>query len=219
MRTFHPCPFQFKTTNIRRTGNVVDGGESLSGISDDNETTGGGFLVAEFSNGSTRDKAGGNAWRAVTDLDGGEVLIVMLCAERLFQPVGAFQEVTHSDGTPFDDDTPYVGGGLSFETTADAALRATSLQITGAADLIGGELFSIEHPNWGWRAYRIRAIQSGVISFRPPLREAVPAGTELEFYTPRCQMKMKGSSGNETTIGKYTNCAISFEEDMRKPAA
>lgn len=200
---------------------MSDGGTSLSGFRDEIESSGGGYITAEFTNGSTRDKAGGNAWRAITDLDGGEAMIVLLCAERLFQPVGALARVPHSDATPFSDATLYLSGDATYVTTADAALRDTTLQITGASELalIGGELFSILHPTWGWRAYRIREIDGDTITFRPPLREAVASGTALEFDTPRCQMKMLSSSGNETTIGRYTNCAISFVEDMRKQSA
>jgi len=219
LRTFHPCAFQFKTTDIRRVGNVLDGGTALDGTSDQTETDGGGYLQADFTNGFTRDKAGGNAWRAINDMDAGEPIIVLLCAERLFQPVGGLRKVPHSDATPFSDDTLYASGGADYETAAPAALRATTLQITGASELplIGGELFSILHPNWGWRAYRIRSVEGGTITFRPPLREAVAAGTALEFDTPRCQMRRVGAASNQTSNGRFTSCAISFAEDMRPP--
>jgi hypothetical protein len=218
-RTFHPCAYNFRTTNIRRVGNVSDGGTSLSGVSEEIEADGGGFLQADFGDGFTLDKTTGNAWRALSDADAGEAYVVLLCAERLFQPVGALATVRHSDATPFSDITPYTSSGADYTTTANAPLRAISLQISGAAELplIGGELFSIEHPTWGWRAYRVRSIDGDTISFRPPLREAVIAGTELEFDTPRCQMRFVGVVGNETEIGRYTSCAVSFAEDMRQP--
>jgi hypothetical protein len=220
MRTFHPCAFNFQKTNIRRVGNVADGGTSLSGITQEIETDGGGFLQADFSDGFTLDKTAGNAWRALSDADAGEAFVVLLCAERLFQPVGALATVPHSDVTPFGDATLYTSPGADYTTTAAAALRATSIQITGASELslIGGELFSVDHPTWGWRAYRVRSIDGDTISFRPPLREAVPAGTELEFDTPRCQMRFVSAVGNDTDIGRYGNCAVGFVEDMRKPA-
>jgi hypothetical protein len=208
-------------TNIRRVGHVVDGGTALSGITDQTESDGGGYLQADFSEGITRNKASGNAWRVITDADAGDPFIVLLCAERRFQPVGAVATVTHSDDTPFDDDTPYESGGADYETTAGAALRATSLSISGtsASPLIGGELFSVQHDTWGWRAYRVRSVDGNTITFRPPLREAIAAGTALEFDTPRCQMLITGAADNSTENGRFTSCAVSFVEDMRAPTA
>jgi hypothetical protein len=222
MRTFHPCSFQFKSTNIRRVGSVTDGGTSLSGISDKIESDGGGYLQADFTNGTTRTKAQGNAWRAITDgLGGGATaIIVMLCAERLFQPVGAMASVPHSDSTPFDDGSLYSSGGADYTATAPAALRATSMTIAGTSELplIGGELFSILHETWGWRAYRINAIDGATINFLPPLREAIAADTQLEFDTPRCQMRLAQATENPTEMGRFTACSASFVEDMRQPA-
>ena len=220
LRTFHPCAFNFRTTNTRRVGNVTDGGTSLSGFQDDIESDGGGRWQADFTNGSTRDKAAGNAWRAITDFDGGEAIIVLLCSERLFQPVGAMATVPHSDSTPFGDDSEYESGGGSYTAAADAALRATSLLISGTSELplIGGELFSILHENWGWRAYRIHSVDGANITFRPPLREAITAGTSLEFDTPRCQMKRLAAVDNTLDMGRLGSCSISFGEDMRPPA-
>jgi hypothetical protein len=220
VRTLHLCQFGFRTTNIRRVGHVLDGGTALSGIIDQVEPDGGGYLQADFSNGTARTKVAGNAWRVISDADAGEAFIVLLCAERRFQPVGAVATVTHSDDTPFDDDTPYESGSADYETTVDAALRATTLQISGTSTtpLIGGELFSIQHANWGWRAYRVRSIDGDTITFRPPLREAVAAGTALEFDTPRCQMMLTGATADNTTdMGRFTSCAASFTEDMRPP--
>ena len=222
LRIFHPCAFGFRTTDIRRVGNVVDGGTSLSGFQDEIETTGGGHLQADFTNGFTRDKLTGNAWRALADMDGDEAVVVMLCAERLFQPVGAFASVPHSDATPFSDGSEYDSGSSgTYVLASGAALRATTMSLsTGqAAALIGGEIFSIEHPNWGWRAYRVRSVAGDTITFRTPLREAVTAGTALEFDRPRCQMRKISTTSNATEFGKFGQCAISFGEDMRPPAS
>lgn len=221
MRTLHLCQFGFRTTNIRRVGHVLDGGTALSGVTDPIEPDGGGYLQADFSNGTARTKTAGNAWRVISDADAGDPFIVLLCAERRFQPVGAVATVAHSDDTTFDDDTLYESGGADYETTADATLRATSLSISGTSTspLIGGELFSIQHENWGWRAYRVRSVDGDTITFRPPLREAVAAGTALEFDTPRCQMMLTGTTDNSTDSGRFTSCAASFIEDMRPPAS
>lgn len=221
MRTLHLCQFGFNKTNIRRVGHVIDGGTAISGITDQTEADGGGYLQADFTEGMARTKAAGNAWRVISDADAGDAFVVLLCAERRFQPVGAISTVTHSDDTPFDDDTPYVSSDADYSTTADAVLRATTLAITGISTsaLIGGELFSIQHEHWGWRAYRVRSVDGDTITFRPPLREAVPSGTALEFDTPRCQMQLQGATDNSTENGRFTACAVSFVEDMRPPAS
>ncbi len=220
MRTVHLCQFGFRTVDLRRVGHVVDGGTALSGITDTTETDGGGYLQGDFSNGTARTKQAGNAWRVLSDADAGDAFIVLLCAERRFQPVGAIATVTHSDDTSFDDDTLYESGSTSFTATAGAGLRATTLHITGTSPtpLIGGELFSVQHENWGWRSYRIRSVDGDTITFRPPLREAIAAGTALEFDTPRCQMVIQGQTSNSTDTGRFTSCTVSFVEDMRPPA-
>jgi hypothetical protein len=219
---FHPCQFDFEDIDFRRVGSVTSGGTSLSGIDDTIETDGGGFWRLDLTNGETLDRKAGLAWRALTEgMDNGSsAVIVLLCSERLFQPVGDAVTVDHSDGTPFSDDTPYDSSGAEYTTTADAALRAVTLEMAGVSELplIGGELFSIEHPTWGWRVYRITRIDGDQITFRPPLREAVPSGTSLEFDTPRCQMRMAQGTSNPTNMGRFTACSLSMVEDMRKPA-
>lgn len=221
MRTLHLCQFGFNKVDVRRVGNIVDGGTALSGITDQTEADGGGYIQADFSEGTARTKMAGNAWRVISDADASDAFDVLLCAERRFQPVGAIAMVTHSDDTPFDDDTEYVSGSASFTATAAAALRATTLLIDGTSTtpLIGGELFSIQHATWGWRAYRVRSVDGNTITFRPPLREAIDAGTMLEFDTPRCQMMLAAKTSNPTENGRFTACAVSFVEDMRPPSS
>jgi hypothetical protein len=220
MRTLHPCQFNFQDQDIRRVGSTVDGGTSLSGIRDDIETTGGGYWMAEFTNGRTRTREAGLAWRAITDgLDGGAAAINLLFCERLFQPIGPAALVPHDDETPFSDDSEYQSGGAEY-TAAAAALRATGLTIAGVSELplIGGERFTIAHPNWGCRAYSIIGIDGDQITIRPPLREAVADGTPLDFDDVRCQMRLAQATGNPTNMGRYTSCNLTLIEDMRKPA-
>jgi hypothetical protein len=202
MRTLHPCQFNFQDKDIRRVGSTTSGGTSLSGIRDDIESTGGGYWLAEFTNGRTRTREAGLAWR-----------------ERLFQPVGVPITVPHSDDTPFSDDTEYLSGGTTYYTAAAAPLRATTLTITGVSELplIGGERFTIVHTTWGCRAYSIIGIEGDEITIRPPLREAIGPDTPLDFENVRCQMRLAQATGNPTNIGRYTSCNLTMIEDMRKP--
>lgn len=217
---FHPCQFGFKDKDIKREGMTTSGGRSLSGYEDVIRTDGGGFITADFSNGLTRNREPTLAWRAITDaMDGGAVAVVVHFCDRLHQPVLDAASVPHSDQTPFSDDALYRGAGATGSTTAPAALRATTLRMsfTGQRDLIGGEWFTIVHPTWGERAYRVIAIEGDTIQFRPPLREAVDAGTALDFDNPRCRMRLSGTPANATNMGRFQTVTARFVEDMRQP--
>ena len=213
---FHPCQFGFDTVDIRRVGSVTSGGTSLSGIDDPIETDGGGYWRADFADGEAIERSESLAWRALTEgMDGGSsARTVLLCAERHFQPV-----LDRESGEPnsvIPDDAPDKGAAY---TIGSAALRATTATFAGVSELPlePGNLFSINHSRWGWRAYRIVSLSGMTATFRPPLRQAVVAGTPVEFDVPRCQMRLAAATSNPTSIGRFTQCAISFVEDMRKP--
>ncbi|ARR53491.1 hypothetical protein HY78_08680 [Rhizorhabdus wittichii DC-6] len=221
MRSFISCIFHFDDQDIRVEGQVVSSGPSLSGIEEPIATDGGGVVVADFMNGDLAEREEVLAWRAfAASLDGGAAQVLVHFGDRYHQPVGDPASVPHSDGTPFSDDEEYSSGGADYVTVGSAALRATRLTITGASvlPLIGGEWFSIAHPTWGWRAYNIVSIDSATIEFRPPLREAVSAGTRVEFDDPRCVMRRAQPTSNALNVGRYGAPSISFVEDMRKPA-
>jgi hypothetical protein len=217
MRTLHPCQFNFVDQDIRRVGSTTDGGTSLSGITDAIETTAGGYWMAEFTNGRTRTREQGLAWRALTDSLGDGAAINILFCERLFAPVNDTVRPPLED---HDRAALPSSAGANY-TAAGAALRATTLTITGDSEkaLIGGEVFGVQHPTWGWRAYRIIEKNGAAITTRPPLREAIAGGTVLDFDNPRCQMKLAQAASNPTSQGRYTSCNLSLIEDMRKPAA
>lgn len=219
--TFHPCRFNFDDQDIRRVGSVTSGGTSLSGIDEPIQTDGGGFWRADFTNGDTLEREDGLAWRAITEaMDGGSTAVNVSFCDRLHQPVTGNVSVPHSDTTPFSDTTLYSSPEVDAKAKFDTLLRATSMTIliASAIPLVGGETFSIEHVTWGWRAYRVIGVDGNFIRFRPPLREAIDAGTLLDFDNPQCQMRLAAATSNPMNIGRYTGCSISFVEDMRKPA-
>ncbi|MET3991679.1 hypothetical protein ABID65_003319 [Bradyrhizobium sp. S3.9.2] len=142
-------------------------------------------------------------WRAVRQIcDGGVVSIIVPRNDALYRPWPAGVphkagfDLPHDDGSSFSDGTGYYQPIIDI-TCAAATLRATSLDITivYAGELMGGESFSINHENVGWRLYEIATVDqvddnSATITFNPPLREAVPDGTVLEFDRPRCLMRL-----------------------------
>lgn len=191
-----------ETEGWRRRGVTVSPGMGASGISRRSRTDGGGLWVCEMT--------AIELWTpqqlhlaAAMELQlevGITPIIVPRFAHHLAPlPEGATLNPTspHSDGTPFSDGSLYVGQGIEATTAASAALRATTLQITltAIAALLGGEPFSIVHPTKGKRLYgiaSIQAIEDGVatVTIKPPLREATPAGTNLDFDDPGCVMTL-----------------------------
>ena len=222
LRTLHPCRFQFEDHEFRRVGNVVDGGTSLAGISDSIETTGGGYRQLILGNGEVDgidDRATANAWLGLCEyLTAGRAVDVLIC-NRLFQPnqLGVHR---HDLGV-LTDGSEYTTSP-SYSVAANVALRATLLRIVTdkyALPIEPGNLFAINHPSWGWRTYRIAtADPDGTITFGTPLREAVAAGTLLDFENPRCRMYAPEPPTAPTNLGRTIACALTLVEDMRSPA-
>jgi hypothetical protein len=86
--------------------------------------------------------------------------------------------------------------------------------VFGGQELAGGEIFSIKHPNWGYRAYRIGEIDSVdtttdpnsitySVAIRPPLREAVLGGEDAAFDRPRCLMKLPAGATMPWSVSGY----------------
>lgn len=129
-------------------------------------------------------------------LDGGVVpIIVPFYAEaEAPYPLGEpLPDVPHSDDAPFSDGTLYGSGGINASLAAPVALRATqvTLNLTAIAALQGSEHFSVTHPQFGPRMYSaIRVGEGGLITIRPPWREASDTGTDTDFNTPACVMRL-----------------------------
>jgi len=173
--------------------------------------------------GRDRQRVSTLLWRAVRQVcDGGVNNIVVPRNDALFipYPVGIARALTvnHSDDAPFSDGSSYYQPAIDIVATADAELRATSLdiEIIVAASLLGGESFSIQHDGAGWRIYEIATVDyvddaNATITFNPPLREAVEAGAQLEFDRPRCMMRLANPAAMDLSIRPWTFNAASAE--------
>lgn len=209
--------FGFMRQDIDIERQTLSGGMSLAGEQDVISTDGGGRVFADFSDGQLVDRSANMAWRAtITLLDGGVTPMVVPFCNARFQPYGPDHVVTYGDGARHSDGSPFVGGGPFGEVTANASLRAVSLLFNGAFSqpIIGGEWFTITHPVKGERAYRIIKFDAvaGRIYFRPPLRQSVAAGTELDFANPRCLMVQDGTVSSPTLYKRQGQAAIRFVE-------
>lgn len=160
------------------------------------------------------------AWRSIDALLEGRLgtILVPLC--RGYQPVptdtaGLYDAVPHSDDAFFDDDTGYVGRVIDVVTVGSMALRAVSgtVVVNYAGDIEPGQHFSV-----GERLYRVRSFDadSGALTFRPPLREAVPSGTNLEFDDPVCRMKLATDDAMnlELSLRRFGTPTVNFVEDV-----
>jgi hypothetical protein len=181
-------------------GNTMNAGQT-SAASIDVRSDGGGFWSASLNAILLEDRRDVMLWRAVRQIaDGGVCPLIVPRLDRM-QPFPAGQAlgsiIPHDDGTLFDDGSGYTQSVIDVVAAEAAALRATAMtfELINCGELIGGEAFSIEHPNFGWRVYEIRTVAPGEddvvsVTFKPPLREDVDEGAPIEFDRPRCVMKL-----------------------------
>lgn len=162
------------------------------------------------------------AHRAIANLLEGRLnpIVVPLC--RGYQPVpagavdaGLYDDVPHSDDADFSDGTGYVGTVISVVAADDVPVRAISMPVivTYAGDIQPGQHFSV-----GERLYRVRTfdLDTGTMTFRPPLREAIAAGMELNFNDPVCRMRLASDDGMdlELALRRFGNPTVNFLEDV-----
>lgn len=213
--TFPTRTFGFKTKEVDIERQTLKGGTSLSGEQDVVSSDGGGRVFADFGDGDTVDVSATLAWRAFTGMaeEGVGLFVVPFCDPR-HQPVRT-EVTTFGDGATFDDGAVFSGLVGSATASGSAALRAVTLNIVNGlpVPLVGGEWFTIVHPTKGERAYKVlRAPSQSQIEFRPPLRQAIAAGTVMDFANPRCLMNVEGRPGTATSYARHSTPAVRFVE-------
>lgn len=186
----HLLPARDQRAGLR--GVAMSGGPSVSGQVRSSRLDGGGLWVIEQNYFLHTPEQIKTARAIEAGLDGGSGQIVIPVFEDPFAPAGAeVTTVPFSDEATFSDGTEFSQAPAAAVTTAAAALRATSLSvsmISGA--LTGSEKFTIEHATKGARLYTVARIEGDTITIRPPLREAIAEGTELDFTNPRCVCRL-----------------------------
>lgn len=215
--TYHFAPNDLEADIELRT---VSGGTSLSGDETLIATDGGGRVFLEIGDAYLDDPELALAWRAASTLSDGGVtpFIVPLCDARhqmlgdITIPVG---------GLPWWEESDFVYDEPHATLTAPAALRATTLEIDTAllpGPIRPGIWLSIDHATMRHRAYRIADISGDTVTIRPPLREAVEADTPVEFYDPKCIMRVDGDMRSPTNMGYANPGAARFVEFAGAPA-
>lgn len=198
----------------------LTGPASISGLSQA-VASDAGLWKATFAEVRVRGRDPVLAFRAIGALLEGRqsAILVPLC--RGYQPTAdasLFDAVPHDDESLFSDGSGYVGGGTLVTLAADAAVRATQV---GIVQHYGEQIQPGQHFSIGDRLYRVRSVTTtgegaATITFRPTLRGAASAGTELNFDDPICRMKLLDDAQMDLDlqmrrVGRPT---VSFIEDL-----
>ena len=196
----------------RRGARIIVPGATGDGFMPTVEASGGGIWINENEEVNLRTPGHVRLWRAIEEyLAGGATpIVVPMCDRRQYPAPAGFtpEAVPHSDDTPHSDGTGYAQPFVDVELDASAALRATTADffVLRAGDIRPGMFFSILHPTWHWRLYRIQQIVETLtgdvmtVKFGPGLREAAGTGTKIEFDTPRCLMKLPAEDAFSVSI-------------------
>lgn len=212
-------PFQSKDFDIEQA--LLSGGTALNGVDDTIASDGGGKWYADLGDALySRDRV--MLWRAFKSaIQYGALPFVFPVCDARHQPTMGRKWVPHSDGSPFSDDTLYASGDCTASLAADAALRATQITINMVLGkpLIGGERFAIDHPTMRHRCYQVGRIfdqtpTSATFQFHTPLREAAPAGTVIDFNSPRCVVRLSGAMSAPLAGPRWASGSVRFVEDF-----
>lgn len=202
------CALTPSEVSMDVVGVSIEGGRSLSGVTQAIDYSGGGFIAATYGGINIGTRSQHRYWSKLgANLNGSVTPIIVPLWTDYIAPRNAaglppggieFGGIPHSDDSLFHDAVGYsqrfadaVLGG------AGAAVNAAQLVITMPAGfaLEGGEWFAIQHPVRNWRAYRIKEVvsvlgQAFTCIIGPPLREAVTAGEAVIFTRPKCLMRL-----------------------------
>lgn len=164
------------------------------------------------------------AFRAIANLLEGRmhpILVPRCCAYQPFDPdwKDLLNRVPHSDTSPFSDGGLYRSRAIDIRLISNIPLRGTTanIAIVAAGQLQPGQDFSV-----GERMYRIRTVEmtganTATITFRPPAREAVAAGTEMEFDRPVCRMRLATDAEMDLDldlVAPWSYPTVNFIEDV-----
>jgi hypothetical protein len=190
----------------------MGGGSAASGITGGADISGGGFVAVDYANvqlGNANQSAL-RAWnRLATALNGGVRWIVVPLLTDFIAPFDKSVSLTPPDTSIFTD--PVVTGLVGGAATVGLGQILVSV-IGGSGILEGGEWFGLSHPAKGFRAYNVTDVVSVtgdgsgnnlyLCNIRPTLREALAGGETVDWYRPRCMMRLDPASPMEIDIEK-----------------
>lgn len=221
--------FDCQSMDWQVVGGAVEGGRSLASDTPDRLPLGrGGLWKCEMSSVFLETPEEYSAWRAIRAKlrNGAGRIVVPVLRRPWFAQPGPSSPVSHSDGSFFSDGAGYQSAAIVAELVQGAAHAATLIRVkvAGAEPFIGAEPFTIVHPNAAERLYEVAGISeatpsgNGVIyslEINPPLREAAPAGTAVDFDRPRCVMRLTDANGMNYDEEIVSFPSVSLIEDLR----
>jgi hypothetical protein len=223
----HLCQFNPKSEDLRVVGSEVDGGTSLSGISDPIQTDGGGYWQFDSSDMSFGGRQQYRReetleWRAITAvLAGGRQVQVGLC-DVAHAPINGLSRA--SGETRHTTNIGSSAHVLAVVNGQTGGLNATILDIAIVSErpLTHGMKFGYTGRNgWGPRAAEIlyqgvQAITGGFrITIQPPIRGGIAAGDVLDFNEPQLVMRRVSAPSNATSLGIFGSGGLQLVESMK----
>jgi hypothetical protein len=193
-------------------GGAIEGGRSLSGVTQSIDYSGGGFVAVTYGGIGVFTAAQAKLWNRLGATLNGSVRTVLV---PLWADIVAARNPSGlAAGAP--------GGPANPTVQSAVLLGATQLQLAGLSGVVieGGEWFSIDHGGViGKRAYRIGKVVTppDVISFRPPLRKDTAAGTTCDFWRPECVMRLPAGETMAWTFrapGAHSELSVNFVESF-----
>ena len=223
MRVFPTYAFAFSDIEADIERRVITGGTALSGQEDIVGADGGGRVFAQYGDPYLDEPEMALAWKACASvLKGGVTPVIVPLGDLRHQ---FNREMRIPKSLPWWTEAEYATGDSGVSLSADAALRATTLDLAIdfiPAPLRAGMWLSIDHATLRHRAYMIDEVvsQSGTaaqIKISHPLREATLTGAAVEFHDPRCVMRLDGEMRSPTNMGFATGSAVRFVEHFPAP--
>lgn len=166
------------------------------------------------------------AWRTfASGADAGAMPVIVPLWDRRHQPFGNSAYVGASDFAQvvWRDHNRWEAEEVQAVAAAEAARDATEVTFTfaGSGTPIGGEHFSVYRNRFGWRLYRLirklgEAEGAQTWEIRPPLREKLPAGTPLNFDSPRCTMRVDGDISEVLSMLRLGRGTPAFVESFAR---
>lgn len=221
-------------TTFDVVGSAISGGRNGQGESQTIEMSGGGLLVATYEECKIKDPEQFEYinWLGARLNGGFRFINVPIITDWWgpFPKIGKLPApivsgITHSDGSLFSDGSGYSQATVYGEVIEAASLNAgiIKMRVHGLSrPLRWSDWFSIYHPTKGWRAYRYWEVVSVTseaspvytLALSPPLREAVSAGTRVEFARPRFVGKFRADFTLPSVVEAFfvTQQTIQFAE-------
>lgn len=193
---------------IDTPGSAIEAPRSLSGIASAIDFSGGGLWTVTYRGiGIFSRESHRHFNRLRMHLTGGVQAIVIPLVTDYIAPTITdggpiwIEGITHSDGSLHSDGAGYREATIKARLNRSEAVNASTARIrmTEGGELIGGEIFSLNHPVRGYRCYQVGEIDGVVndagtkvytVEIKPPLREASTTTDSLRFVRPLLTVRL-----------------------------